>query len=330
MDGLDHGVAVPDVGAARRADTALQLCSLVGDDVAVEVRQQQHLKLPAHPLVDEVRRHDINIVIINGDLRIVGSHLMAEGGELAVRLFEDVRLRDDGHARLAVAPGIVERRAGDAACAGVGRDLEVHGHAGQLHAAAAEGVLALRVLAEERPVDALLGDGHGADVRVEVERAAQLHVRALESAAHGRRGRALEQHVAGQNFREHIVRHRLIAGQPVFDREAADAPQGDAAARDLIGEQHLEHAHRLLHDDRADAVAVHKADGHGRFFRIVHPLGGHARDAGLLLSQQRAKRRTGAVNIVHSACSFVSVRLPAAIPARMPSMRSCAPGCSAS
>ena len=305
MDGLKHGVAVADVGAARRADAALQLRGLVGDDVAVEVRQQQHLKLSAHPLVDEVGRHNINIVVIDGDLGIIGGHLVAEGGELAVRLFEDVRLRDDGHARLAVAPGIVERRAGDAARAGIGRDLEVHGHAGQLHAAAAERVLALRVLAEERPVDALFWNRHGADVRVEVERAAQLHVRALESAAHGRRRRALEQHVAGHDLIQHIVRHRLIAGQPVFDRQAADAPQGNAAARDLVGEQRLEHAHRLLHDDGADAVAVHKADGHGRFFRIVHPFGFHRRNALLLLGEQRAKRRTGAVKIVHSVCSFV-------------------------
>lgn len=87
---------------------------------------------------------------------------------------------------------------------------------GKLHTAAAEGVLALRVLAEERPVDALLGDGHGADVRVEVERAAQLHVRALEPAAHGRRRRAFEQHVAGQDLIEHIVRHGLIAGRAGF------------------------------------------------------------------------------------------------------------------
>ena len=33
-----------------------------------------------------------------------------------------------------------------------------------------------------------------------------------------------------------VVRHGLIAGHAVFEREAADAPQGDAAARDLIGE----------------------------------------------------------------------------------------------
>ena len=38
VDGLEHGVAVADVGAARRADTALQLRGLIGDDVAVEVR----------------------------------------------------------------------------------------------------------------------------------------------------------------------------------------------------------------------------------------------------------------------------------------------------
>ena len=305
MDGLKHGVAVADVGAARRADAALQLRGLVGDDIAVEVRQQQHLKAAAHALVDEVRRHDVDVIIIDGDLRIVGGDLVAEGGELAVGLFEDVRLRDDGHARLAIAPGVVKRRAGDAPRAGVGRDLEVHGHAGQLHAAAAEGIFALRVLAEERPVDALVGNGHGADVRVEVERAAQLHVRALEPAAHGRRGRALEQHVAGQDLREHVVRHRLIAGHAVFEREPADAPQGDAAARDLVGEQRLERAHRLLHDDGADAVAVHEADGHSRLVRIIHLLGGHARDAGLLLFEQGAKRRTGAVDIVHSACSFV-------------------------
>ena len=98
VDGLEHGVAVADVGAARRADAALKLRGLIGDDVAVEVRQQQHLKAAAHALVDEVRRHDVDIVVIDGDLRIVGGHLVADGGELAVRLFEDVCLRDDGHA----------------------------------------------------------------------------------------------------------------------------------------------------------------------------------------------------------------------------------------
>ena len=35
VDGLEHGVAVADVGAARRADTALQLRGLIGDDRCV-------------------------------------------------------------------------------------------------------------------------------------------------------------------------------------------------------------------------------------------------------------------------------------------------------
>ena len=66
---LEHGIAVADVGAARRAHAALNLGSLVGDDIAVEVGQQHHLKLLPQRLVHEVRRHDVDVVIVDGDAR---------------------------------------------------------------------------------------------------------------------------------------------------------------------------------------------------------------------------------------------------------------------
>ena len=45
VNGLKHGVALADVGAAGGADAALELGRLVGDDVAVQVGQNKHLEI---------------------------------------------------------------------------------------------------------------------------------------------------------------------------------------------------------------------------------------------------------------------------------------------
>ena len=153
-------------------------------------------------------------------------------GELAVGLFHDVGLGDDGRrASCRCLRAIFEGGAGDAARAGVGDDLEVHGQAGKFDAAAAEGVFALGVLAEERPVHALFGDAHGAHVGVEVEGAAQRDVGALQRAALGGGGGAFEEDVAALDGRKHFGGHGLAARQAVFDGQAVDGAQFQRAAR---------------------------------------------------------------------------------------------------
>ena len=185
---------------------------------------------------------------------------MADGGELAVCLFHDVGLGDDGDVLFAVFARVFKGGAGDAARAGVGDDLEVHGQAGKLDAAAAEGVFAFGVLAEERPVHALFGNAHGAHVGVEVESAAQRDVGALQRAALGGGGGAFEEDVAAFDGRKHFGGHGLAARKAVFDGQAVDGAQFQRAAGDLVREQDFQHARGLVYDDGADAVAANNAD----------------------------------------------------------------------
>ena len=56
MNGLKHRVALADVCAAGSADAALELRRLIGDYIAVEIRENEYLEVAAALLVDELRR----------------------------------------------------------------------------------------------------------------------------------------------------------------------------------------------------------------------------------------------------------------------------------
>ena len=45
VDSLEHGIVVSDIGASGSAYTALDLGGLVGDDIAIQVRQYENLEL---------------------------------------------------------------------------------------------------------------------------------------------------------------------------------------------------------------------------------------------------------------------------------------------
>ena len=193
---------------------------------------------------------------------------MADGGKLAVCLFHDVGLGDDGDVPFAIPARILEGGAGDAARAGVGNDLEVHRQAGKLDAAAAEGVFAFGILAEERPVHTLPGNAHGADVGVEVEGAAQGDVGALQRAALGRGGGAFEEDVAALDGLKRLGGHGLAARKAVFDGQALDGAQFQRAGGNLVREQRFKHARGFLYDDGTDAVAADNADDRLCFRRL--------------------------------------------------------------
>ena len=307
MDGLEHGIAVAEVGAARRAYAALQLRGLVGDDVAVEVGKDKDLEAGADGGVDEVGGHDVDVPVLDLHLRVVLRHLVADGGELAVGLFHDVGLGDDGDILFAVFARVFKGGAGDAARAGVGDDLEIHGQAGKLDAAAAEGVFAFGVLAEERPVHALFGNAHGAHVGVEVESAAQRDVGALQRAALGGGGGAFEEDVAALDGRKHFGGHGLAARKAVFDGQAVDGAQFQRAAGDLVREQDFQHARGLVYDDGADAVAANNADDRLWVRRLLLRGGAfHALHAAELFFQEGAEVFHGPFDLrVHCLPSLV-------------------------
>ena len=100
VDSLEHRVTLADVCAAGCADAALELSSLVGDYVAVEIRENEYLEVAAALLVDELRRGDVNVPLVGHDVGIFLADLLAEVEKLAVRGLDDICLCDYRNAAL--------------------------------------------------------------------------------------------------------------------------------------------------------------------------------------------------------------------------------------
>ena len=95
MDSLEHRVTLADVCAAGCADAALELCRLVGDDVAVKVRENEYLEVLAALRVDELSCCDVNIPLIGRNLGIILAYVLAKIEELTVGCLDDIRLGDN-------------------------------------------------------------------------------------------------------------------------------------------------------------------------------------------------------------------------------------------
>ena len=196
--------------------------------------------------------------------------------ELAVSGLDDVRLRDHGYSRLALLARIFERHLDDALAALAGDSREVESEVFRhMDAAAAHDVGAFRVLAEERPVDALRRYFDRPHVGEEVERAAHGNVCAFNvrpGVAGARRGRRrLEDDVALLQLFEHVVWNGFELRGPVLDRQAVDDAEDDVAPLGLRLEEELQHALRFPRDVGADAVAAADADDERLDGRVVDP-----------------------------------------------------------
>ena len=261
VDGFKHGIPATGVGAARRADTALNLGSLIGNDIAVQVWQYEHLKFAADLRVHQIGGHDINIPILGGDLRVIRRHLMADAGEHPVGFLHDVGLGDNGHVGLAVGTGKLKGGSGNPAGTGVRCDLEIHAeHIRDLDAPAAQRVLALRIFPEKRPVDPGFRDGHRPHIGEEIQLPAHGHVGAFQRAALGGLRGTFQQDVAALHGFQHVVGDRLALSGAVFDGQAVNVPQLHPAAGNFRHQQLFQHPAGLGHNDGTDAVAGDQAD----------------------------------------------------------------------
>ena len=149
--------------------------------------------------------------------------------ESAIGGLDDIRLGDAGDPCPAVFPGVLEGQSADAIRAGGADQPEIDGDVGvDLDPVGAEGVEVLRVLTEEDPVDALLGDPDRPDVGEEVELLPHGHVAAFDIgpgiSLPGRRRRAFQGDVVFLDLGQDVVGDGLVVGGPVLDRQALDVP----------------------------------------------------------------------------------------------------------
>ncbi len=178
MHGLEDRAFVADVARGRQTKTADQTGAHVGQDVAVQIRHDEHLVVVGRGIGDDLQTSVVQQLGIELDVGKVLADLPRDGQEQAVGHLHDGRFVHRPHFSLADVLGVLEGEAQDA-FRGRSRD-----QFDALHDAVDDDVLNARVLAfgvlaDQGDVDVVVGgfvagDGFaGAHVGEEVECSAE-------------------------------------------------------------------------------------------------------------------------------------------------------------
>ena len=154
MDRFKQGVLIADIGGGSGTQTSLMLGSHIGDNVAIQVGEDDNLNALVKIGIHHLGGHSIHQTLLNLDFRILLSNLADCLDEVAVSQLDDVCLGDDGYIFLTGFPGVLKGCPGNALATLSRLHLEIHGQIlVDLNALVAPDVLAFDVLAEEGPVD---------------------------------------------------------------------------------------------------------------------------------------------------------------------------------
>ena len=210
--GSKTAASVPMLAPGRDAETADQTGGEVADDVAVEVRQHEHVVQVR--LLDELHAHVVDDAVLELDLALVaGRHGPAALEEQAVRELHDVGLVDGRDLVPAVGDRVVEGEPGDPLGRLAGDDLDALGGVATDHVLDA-GVEVLGVLADDDEVDVLvarleaLDRPGGPQVGVQPQDLAERDVDAPEPRPDRRRDRPLERDLVALDRLEHVIGQR--------------------------------------------------------------------------------------------------------------------------
>ena len=195
MDGLIDAGAVADVGAGRKAQAADETGAQVTDNIAVEVRRNEHVELLG--LLHQLHAQSVDDAVVRGDLGVLRGDLAEGAQEQAVGQLHDVGLVDCRDLFAAVFAGIVKCKAADLLARGAGDELDAVGDLVVQHILDAL-VEILGVLAHDDKVHIVKAGRyarqrvHRAQVCIGGKALAQLHIDAAEALADGGGGGALE------------------------------------------------------------------------------------------------------------------------------------------
>jgi hypothetical protein len=270
VHGLEDGRVGPDVGARRHAEPADEAGHEVGQDVAEEVGGDDDIEAPR--VEHELHRARIDDHRLHLDAALVAAlvHLLGRLEEDAGERLHDVGLVHHRDLLAAGGDGVFEGILQQPAAALARVDAGGHRHSVRvvvdLHVVLVADVEAFQVLAHDHEVDVVVAAARNegacrAQIRVELERLAQAHVRRTVAAAGRRLERALQRKARAANAVEHGRGQRvaglLHAGQA---RDLAVPLEG--------GAERVEREQRGVDDLGTDAVAGNQrggnACGHGR------------------------------------------------------------------
>ena len=231
--GLEDRHVMPDVGTRRHAEAAHQAGTQVGDDIAVQIGQHEHVELVG--VLHEPHAGGVHDLVVELDVGVVLGHLARHAQEEAVGLLHDVRLVHRGHPLATAAAGVLERVLHDAARAGDADGLDADGGvraerllAGALHQLSQlgdlgralgeldAGVQVLGVLARDHEVDVAVARTvarHGearAHAGIQVEVLAKRHVDAAETGTNRRGDGTLDGDLGLCHGIEHMLGQRRV------------------------------------------------------------------------------------------------------------------------
>ncbi len=87
MDRFKHSVSATDIGTSGSSYAALQLCRFIGNDIAIQIRQDEYVEIAVDLIVNQVGCHDIYIPVVGLDLRVILGNIVAEAEEFASVFF---------------------------------------------------------------------------------------------------------------------------------------------------------------------------------------------------------------------------------------------------
>ena len=78
MNRFKHRIALPKVCASSCADAALEFSRFIGQDITVQIRENQNLELLSALFIHQFCGHDVDIPVIHLDARVFLRHVIAQ------------------------------------------------------------------------------------------------------------------------------------------------------------------------------------------------------------------------------------------------------------
>src|SRR4051795_10357408 len=257
MRRLEHRGVLADVGTGRDAETADHARGEVGQDVAVQVGQHEHVPL-VRPL-DETHAGRVDEVLPGIDVRVLLGDLAEDRQEQPIGVLHDVGLRHAVDPLAPVVARVFERVADDA----LGAELA---HRLDRDAGALADLLVLQAVEVRDDLVGLLRVGGVLDAGVQVlgVLADDDDVDVVEARPYAGVGLARAQ--AGVEV-ELVAQRHVDRAEPGADRRGDRALDGDTVATDRVDRLLRERSAGRLHDVNAGFLHIpveRRSDGAGR------------------------------------------------------------------
>ena len=181
MDRFKHSVSATDIGTSGSSYAALQLCRFIGNDIAIQIRQDEYVEIAVDLIVNQVGCHDIYIPVVGLDLRVILGNIVAEAEEFTVSFLHDIRLGHDGNILVSVVFRIFKSGFRQSGRSDRRRHLEVDGDIViDLYAAASQCILAFCIFSVKDPVDIFFRDHNRPYIGEEIQFSPESYIGALD------------------------------------------------------------------------------------------------------------------------------------------------------